>query len=95
LSYANVVATLALFVALGGGAYAAVNLPAHSVGARQIKSSAVRSADVRNASLLAEDFKAGQLPTGPRGTQGPAGARGPAGPQGAPCPPVEPACRGP
>ena len=31
LSYANVVATLALFVALGGASYAAVTLPAGSV----------------------------------------------------------------
>jgi hypothetical protein len=36
LSYANVVATLALFIALGGATYAAVELPANSVGVRQI-----------------------------------------------------------
>lgn len=36
LSYANVVATLALFIALGGASYAAVELPANSVGVRQI-----------------------------------------------------------
>jgi hypothetical protein len=36
LSYANVVATLALFIALGGGAYAAFALPADSVGTRQL-----------------------------------------------------------
>ena len=34
----NVVGYLALFVALGGASYAAVNLPANSVGGRQIKS---------------------------------------------------------
>ena len=33
----NVVAYLALFVALGGTSYAAIRLPANSVGARQIK----------------------------------------------------------
>ena len=32
LSYANVVATLALFIALGGASYAAVTLPHDSVG---------------------------------------------------------------
>jgi len=36
VSYANVVATLALFVALGGASYAAVEVPANSVGVRQI-----------------------------------------------------------
>lgn len=41
LSYANVAATLALFVALGGGAYAAIKLPANSVGTKQIKNKAV------------------------------------------------------
>lgn len=98
LSYANLMATLALFVALGGGAYAAVKLPANSVGAKQIKKNAVRSADVKNSSLLAADFRRGELPSGARGAQGPAGARGPAGlqgPQGQGCPPADPACRGP
>ncbi len=32
LSYANVVATLALFLALGGVSYATVKLPRNSVG---------------------------------------------------------------
>lgn len=41
LSYANVVATLALFIALGGASYAAVELPAHSVGAQQLRAGAV------------------------------------------------------
>jgi hypothetical protein len=37
----NVVAYLALFVALGGTSYAAVNLPAGSVGTRQLRNGAV------------------------------------------------------
>jgi hypothetical protein len=41
LSYANVVATLALFFALGGGAFAALSLPRNSVGSKQLKSGAV------------------------------------------------------
>lgn len=41
LSYANVVATLALFVGLGGASYAAITLPANSVGARQLRERAV------------------------------------------------------
>jgi hypothetical protein len=41
VSYANVTATLALFVALGGTSYAALTLPRASVGAAQIRSGAV------------------------------------------------------
>ena len=41
LSYANVMATLAVFLVLGGGAYAAATLPAHSVGKQQLRKRAV------------------------------------------------------
>lgn len=46
LTYANVVATLALFAALGGGAYAAVQLPPKSVGTRQLKNKAVKTVKI-------------------------------------------------
>src|SRR5436305_10451068 len=36
LTYANVLATLALFAALGGASYAALAIPANSVGTRQL-----------------------------------------------------------
>ena len=45
LSYANVMATLALFVALGGVGYAAVHLRRDSVGSRQIKENAVKASE--------------------------------------------------
>jgi hypothetical protein len=48
VTYANVVSTIALFVALGGGAYAVTTLPAGSVGQRQLAfplGVATRSAD--------------------------------------------------
>jgi len=80
LTYANVVATLALFLALGGGAVAAVTLSRNSVKSKhiakgQVKRSdigkdAVTSAKVKAASLLGSDFKAGQLPPGPQGEPG-------------------------
>jgi hypothetical protein len=41
LTYSNVVATLALFVALGGASYAAVTLAPNSVGTAQLRSGAV------------------------------------------------------
>ena len=75
LSYANVMATVAVFVALGGGAYAVSSVPDNSVGTKQLKNSAVTTVKlangaltatkVKNHSLLAEDFKAGQLPGPP------------------------------
>lgn len=37
LTYANVIATIALFLALGGGAWAATAFPRNSVGSAQIK----------------------------------------------------------
>ena len=82
LSYANVMATVAVFMALSGGAYAAATLPRSSVGTRQLKADAVTSSRVKDRSLLARDFRAGQLPAGPRGLQGAAGNTGPTGPAG-------------
>src|SRR6202035_4775165 len=76
----NAVAYLALFVAFGGTGYAAVTLPRNSVGTTQLKNGAVTAAKVKAASLLARDFKPGQLPAGPAGSPG---AVGPVGPQGA------------
>ena len=85
LTYANVVGTLALFIALGGVSYAAVKLPARSVGTKQLKTGAVTSAKVRDGSLLAKDFGKDELPRGDAGEHGDPGrqgAPGPAGPKG-------------
>jgi hypothetical protein len=84
LTFSNVVAGLALFVALGGTSYAVARLPASSVGSRQVKDhslrtrdlhrGAVKSATVADRSLRAADFGAGQLPAGPRGPKGDPGS---------------------
>jgi hypothetical protein len=81
MTYANVVATLALFLALGGGAYAAIALPANSVGARQLKKRAVTPAKLsRSSRALLKKGRRG--PTGPRGATGAAGTAGIPGPTG-------------
>jgi hypothetical protein len=67
------IACCALLIVLGGTGYAAVQaLPRNSVTTVQVK----------DHSLLARDFKAGQIPRGQQGVPGPAGPQGPAGPTG-------------
>jgi hypothetical protein len=74
LTYANVAATIALFVALGGTSYAAFSLPAASVGTKQLKNGAVTKAKLAQAVV--------NLKQGAPGPQGPIGAQGPPGPPG-------------
>ena len=92
-SPALVVACIALIVALTGTSYATVlNVPRNSVGTRELKRNAVtpakiapnavRAAHVLNGTLLAEDFKAGQLPSGPKGDKGDKGDKGLKGDKG-------------
>jgi hypothetical protein len=81
LSYANVMATVALFIALGGSSYAALkvtgkNVKNGSLTGKDIKNSSLGTTDVKNKSLLAKDFKGGQIPVGPRGATGAPGAPG-------------------
>jgi hypothetical protein len=56
LTYANVMATIAVFIALGGSAYAATQLKKNSVGAKQLKKNAVSGAKVKDGSLSAADI---------------------------------------
>jgi hypothetical protein len=84
LTYANVIATLALFLALGGSGYAALTLPPGSVHGRQIARDAVSSPKVRNHSLRGVDFARGQLPKGDKGDKGDTGAPGQTGATGSP-----------
>src|SRR6478672_8746411 len=49
LTYANVMATLAVFLVLGGGAYAAFHLPRNSVRSKNIVNGQVKRADTSNA----------------------------------------------
>jgi len=80
-TYANVMATIAVFIALGGTAFAAATL----TGAN-IKDSTLTTKDVKNRSLLAVDFRLGQLP---KGATGATGATGPASANGSPDTPAQ------
>lgn len=53
LTFSNVIALLALFVALGGTSYAAVKLAKNSVTSKHIKNGQVKTADIRNGSIRA------------------------------------------
>ena len=91
-SYANVVATLALFVASGGTSYAALRITGKQVAdgsltGRDIKNHSLTAHDIALGTLLARDFKAGQLPGNASGPAGPQGAAGTQGPQGLTGPP--------
>jgi hypothetical protein len=52
LTYANVIATLALFLSLGGASYAAL-----TVGSRQIRNNSVRTQDLRNNDVRSRDVR--------------------------------------
>jgi hypothetical protein len=95
--HATVVAYLALFVALGGVSYAAIKLPANSVGSKQIKKSAVTSSKINKRAVTTSKIKSGAVTSGlvkdgslqaadfaqlPAGPQGPQGEAGTAGPPG-------------
>lgn len=59
-SYANVAATLAVVIALGGTAHA-VGLPKNSVGSKQVKNNSVSTKDLKNGSATGADLKADSL----------------------------------
>jgi hypothetical protein len=81
-SPAMVVACTALLFALTGAGYAAGMLGPNTVGTKQLKNNAVVSTKIKNRSLLAVDFKTGQLPRGAKGDKGDPGAPGAPGAPG-------------
>ncbi|HUU84411.1 MAG TPA: hypothetical protein VM243_12980 [Phycisphaerae bacterium] len=60
-SPAMIVAIIALVLSLGGTSYAAIVLPAGSVGTKQIKRNAVTGAKVKNGSLSTSDISSASL----------------------------------
>jgi hypothetical protein len=61
LTYANVMATIAVFIALGGASYAAITVPKNSVGTKELKNNAVTTAKIKNEVITAAKVKNGTL----------------------------------
>ena len=92
LTYANVMATAAVFVALGGTSYAVAT---GSIDSRELKNNTVRSKDLRNNDVRGKDIRNGTIGSRDvndgallaedfKAGQLPAGERGPQGEQGPP-----------
>jgi hypothetical protein len=58
LTYANVMSTIAVFLLLGGTAYA---LAKHSVGTKQLKNNAVSAKKIKNGAVTAAKLSAGAV----------------------------------
>jgi hypothetical protein len=87
--YADITATFALVVALGGTSYAVTALPRNSVGTAQLQAHAVTRAKL--ASGLETRGPTGPVgPAGPQGSAGPYGSQGPQGPAGPAGGPLDP-----
>jgi hypothetical protein len=61
LTYANVMATIAVFIALGGTGYAAIHLPRNSVGRSQLRTHAVSNSKLAVGAVTASRVRANSL----------------------------------
>src|ERR1700759_447334 len=90
MTYANVTATLALFIALGGTTYAAATLPHNSVGSSQLRSNAVTASKIRTGAVGSSEIHNNSIqlgdiaPSTRTSLRGAQGVQGPAGAAGAP-----------
>jgi hypothetical protein len=83
LTYANVMATIAVFISLGGSSWAVLRITGKNVANNSLTGADIRgltSRDIRNHSLLRRDFKAGEILRGHRGHTGKIGPQGEPGP---------------
>jgi len=77
-----IVACFALAVSLSGVGYATTALPRNSVGTAQLRNDSIVATKVKDGTLLASDFKPGELPAGAAGPAGPKGDKGDKGDRG-------------
>jgi hypothetical protein len=90
LTYANVTATVAVFIALGGTSYAVASLPRSSVGARELKANSVGSSEIRAGAVRSKEIRNGSIATRDISSSAKKTLRGKQGPQGPPGPPLAP-----
>ncbi|HEX5525738.1 MAG TPA: hypothetical protein VFX44_00905 [Solirubrobacterales bacterium] len=57
LTFANVMSMVAVFIALGGAAFAATQLPKNSVGSKQLKKNAVTAAKIKKNAVTTSKIK--------------------------------------
>jgi hypothetical protein len=75
LTYANVMATVAVFIALGGSSYAAIQVTGENVpkdaltgadiknlSGKDVRNSSLTGKDIKNGTLQAKDFASGEVP---------------------------------
>src|SRR3954451_12012039 len=83
-TYGNVMATVAVFIALGGTSYA-LTLPRNSVGSRELKSRSVGASELKTGAVTSRDVKnhgmrlADISPATRKALRGTAGPPGPPG----------------
>lgn len=97
--HSTIAAYASLFIALGGTSYAAIKLPANSVGSRELRNRSVKVADLSPSARPPSRARIAQAVTdvvtdpatginikvtGEKGDTGAQGPAGPAGPAGAP-----------
>jgi hypothetical protein len=87
-SYANAIATIAVFVAIGGTSFAAITLPRNSVGEKQIKSRAVGSKELKRGAVRSRIIKNGAINLQDLSKATRDSLSGSAGPPGPPGPPA-------
>lgn len=85
LTYSNVVASIALFIALGGTSYA-LTLPRNSVGTTQIRKAAVGASEIRSSAVRSREVKDRSLGLRDLSVRARGALRGQAGPPGPPGP---------
>jgi hypothetical protein len=82
LSYANVAATVALFLALGGTSYAVTSLPKNSVGSAQLRTNSVRAPEIERGAVRSSEIANGTIRLGDVSPSARAALQGQTGPPG-------------